>query len=391
MTQKRLRVVALSHHYPLRAGDWKAPFVVARVAALAKRVDVTVVHGVPWYQGLPADEAGGADGSVPVRRARYLYAPGVGKRFDGRLLARATADAVTAARPDVIEAQFGYPDGEAAVLHARRIGCVVAIVLRGTEQILAKTKVRGERLRTALRAADVVLPVSQTLGDLARSLGVDGDRVRVVENGIDTTVFRPGDRAAARARVGLPAEGRVLLGIGHFVPNKGYGHALEAFASLVAAHPDLRLVLIGHGPDEERLRAQIAELGIADRVILPGVQPHEAIADWQRACDLFVHSSLSEGRPNVVLEAQACGLPAVATDVGGTREVVLDGVTGRIVPPRNPVALAAAIDASLRAPFDRGVVARHGGARTWDDTARALEDAYRTALGRRRAPAAAAR
>ncbi|MCG3134957.1 MAG: D-inositol-3-phosphate glycosyltransferase [Planctomycetes bacterium] len=381
-----LRVTALSHHYPLREGDWKAPFVVARVAALARRLDVTVVHAVPWFRGLPADTGG----AVPVRRARYVYVPGVGKSFDGRLLARSASAAVRASRPDVIEAQFGYPDGEAAVSLARELGCVSAVVLRGTEQILARERRRGARLAAALREADLVLPVSRTLAALARELGAHEDRVRVVENGIDAAVFRAGDRAAARAAVGAPSDGELLLGIGHFVAAKGYDVLLRAFATVRRARPSARLVLIGAGSEERPLRDLAESLGVAAHVTFPGVQPHERVADWMRAADLFVHASRSEGRPNVVLEAQACGLAAVATDVGGTSEIVADGATGRLVPPDDPGAMASAITDALAMPFDRAAVAAHGGRRTWDDTAAALEAAYADAI-RRRAVAAGGR
>jgi glycosyltransferase involved in cell wall biosynthesis len=102
-----------------------------------------------------------------------------------------------------------------------------------------------------------------------------------------------------------------------------------------------------------------------------------------RAADLFVHPSHSEGRPNAVLEAQACGLAAVATDVGGTSEIVEDGVTGFLVAPRDPAALADKIASALASPFDAAAVSRHGLSRTWGDTASALESAYVDAISRR--------
>lgn len=374
-----LRVCLLSHHWPLREGDWKAPFVVERAHALAKRLDVTVVHAVPWMQGLPDD----AEGPVKVRRARFLYVPGIGKRFDGRLLARCVRDEVQSARPDIVEAQFGYPDGEAAVAVARELGCASAVVLRGTEQILAKSPARRARMSAALVAADVVLPVSRTLGALARSLGVPADRIHVVENGIDAKVFHPGDAAAARAALGLPASGRLLLGVGHFLPAKGYAEAIDALGRLAKDHPDLRLVLVGAGPEDAALREAAARHGVADRVIWPGIQPHDRVADFMRAADLFVHPSHSEGRPNAVLEAQACGLAAVATDVGGTSEIVDDGVTGFLTAPRDAARLAARIADALASPFDGAAVSQRGLARTWGDTARALENVYAEVVARR--------
>ena len=242
-------------------------------------------------------------------------------------------------------------------------------------------------MAAALRSADAVLPVSRSLAALAALLGVDADHVCVVENGIDTAVFRPGDRSDARARLGLPADSSLLVGVGHFLPAKGYAEAIEALAVLAATWPSLCLVLIGAGPEGDALRALAESRGVADRVLWPGVQQHQRVADYLRAADVFVHPSHSEGRPNAVLEAQACGIPVVATDVGGTSEIVEGGVTGHLVAPHDPAALAHAVDLVLRDPPNACAIVAHAGARTWDDTARALVSAYRDALARRRAVA----
>jgi len=368
-----VRVAILTHWYPEREADWKATFVAARAAALAERMDVTVVHAVPWFRRPPLGRPPGP----PVRHLRFVYLPLLGKRFDGRLLERSARAALAALGPDVVEAQFGYPDGEAAVRVAAALGCRSAVTLRGTEQVLAAAGPRRARLEEALARADLVLPVSAALAEFARGLGAVEERLHVVPNGVDGELFRPGDRDAAREALRLPREGRLLLGVGHLTPMKGHDASIRALARLLEGAPDLRLAVVGGGSDRQRLEGVARALGVEGRVTLAGVQPPARMPLWYQAADLLSHPSHSEGRPNAVLEAKACGLPAVATDVGGTRELVEVGETGLLVPPRDLDALVSGLGRALGTAFDRAEVSRRGRARSWADAALQLEGLYR--------------
>lgn len=154
---------------------------------------------------------------------------------------------------------------------------------------------------------------------------------------VDTAAYRQGDRAAARARLGVPSAARVVLSVGRLHPVKGLHDLADAVAPL-----DADLVLVGAGPELEALESREQA-----RLRLPGRLPTPVVADWYAACDVVALASHQEGQPVAVLEAQACARGVVATDVGGVSEVVRDGETGWLVPPRDVTALRAALEAAL--------------------------------------------
>jgi glycosyltransferase involved in cell wall biosynthesis len=175
---------------------------------------------------------------------------------------------------------------------------------------------------------------------LIERLSLDPARVVAIPTGTDLDRFKPGDRAAARAVLGIAA-GAKLIGIVATLRSwKGHRFLLEAMTDpkLAAAH----LVLVGDGPQEPALRAQIAGLGLGARVTLAGRQ--DDVLPWLRALDVFaLPSTGSEGIPQALMQAMACELPVVTTAAGGIPELVRGGENGLVVPAGNPAALAAAI------------------------------------------------
>ena len=169
--------------------------------------------------------------------------------------------------------------------------------------------------------------------------GFDPARLASVPTGIDAGRFRPGPRATARAALGLPAD-RVLVGIVATLRSwKGHRYLIEALAQLPES---IELVIVGDGPMRETLRAQIDQLGLQQRVHLPGNQAD--VTPWLHALDLFVLPSYAnEGVPQALVQAMLCGLPCITTTVGSIAELATHDATALIVPPRDAHALAAAI------------------------------------------------
>jgi glycosyltransferase involved in cell wall biosynthesis len=192
---------------------------------------------------------------------------------------------------------------------------------------------------------------------------VPGERVVLLPHGVDTDRFQPAtpaERAELRARLSLPG-GILAVYTGRLLRGKGLATLLEAFARAAAELPDLGLVVVGSGEGqalsvEEELKRQVAEGGLAGRVAFTGRL--ERVEEALRAADLFVFPSVFEALGISLVEAAACGLPAVATRTGGIVDVVEDGRSGRLVPPGDAGALAEALVALAANPALRTSMGR---------------------------------
>jgi glycosyltransferase involved in cell wall biosynthesis len=188
-------------------------------------------------------------------------------------------------------------------------------------------------------------------------------------NGVDADLFKPGDRAAARAELGLPP-GPLVVYVGNLKPEKGVGDHVRAWPAVLEQVPDATLAIVGGGPLRSELEAAIKPYG--ERVKLVGPQPLEQVPVWMAACDVLTLPSHNEGTPNVVLEALASGRRVVATSVGGIPDLITSPVLGALVPVKDEPALAAALALALRTPYEPGEVARLGARGGWAASATAL-------------------
>lgn len=237
--------------------------------------------------------------------------------------------------------------------------------------------------RVASALSDRVVAVSDDAADVALHVElVAKNKVVTIRNGVDTALFRPGDPAAARALLGLPRGGFHVGCVARLAAVKDHATLLEAFAILRAERPDAHLTLVGDGPARAALAARAEAPDLAGSVHFVGER--RDIAAVLPAFDVFALSSTSEGISLTLLEAASSGLPIVATRVGGNAEVVVDGVTGALVSPRDPAAFAAALGAISRRP-DRAALGVAGRARVerWfsvERMARAYQDLYAEVL-----------
>jgi glycosyltransferase involved in cell wall biosynthesis len=219
--------------------------------------------------------------------------------------------------------------------------------------LVGPSTARTDGLGHVLRGADAVHCVSRAVERAATREGLDPARARVIASAADPNVFRP--------PVPIPVrDGQlVVVTVGALRWVKGYEYALAAIARLAAAGVPVRYEIVGAEPrardeqgERDRILATVRDSGLGDRVELHGQLSEANVVRLLQQADVFLQASLSEGMPTAVLEAMACGLPVVATDVGGTSEVLTDGVEGVLVPPRDPRAAADAIEA-LHADPDR--------------------------------------
>lgn len=199
--------------------------------------------------------------------------------------------------------------------------------------------------RATLREADKIIVVSNATKDYVLSLGAEPAKVTVLHNGVDLIRFRPiaGARDTVRMNLGIPKNAIVVLTVRRLVYKNGIDTFVEAADIALKKNPNIIFLVGGKGPDEKSARAKIRRLGIEKNFRLEGFVSDADLPSFYNAADFFVLPSKSgEGLPLVALEAMACGLPIIATDVGGINEV-LQNKYGKLVAPNMPDMLAEAI------------------------------------------------
>jgi glycosyltransferase involved in cell wall biosynthesis len=196
-----------------------------------------------------------------------------------------------------------------------------------------------------LNAADKIIVISQATKDYVLRLGAKPSKIKVIYNGVDLARFRPitGKREEMRRKLGIPLDAAVVLTVRRLVYKNGVDTLLDCANIAVKKNPKIMFLVVGKGPDSDSVKLQVKQLGIEANFRLAGFVSDEDLPSYYNAADLFVLPSKSgEGLPLVALEAMACGLPVVATNVGGIREILMKDY-GKLVPPNQPLLLAEAV------------------------------------------------
>lgn len=305
---------------------------------------------------------------LTVDHPRYLAIPRLGMSIAPLLLyragARALAGLIAAGEHfDAIDAHYLYPDGVAAAWLGRRFGLPVVLTARGSDVTLLPRYALPRRLiRGAIAEAAALITVSAALKEGLVALGAAPEKVTVLRNGVDTALFHPAGREAARQALGLSR--LTLLSVGHLIARKGHHLAIAALALL----PGADLLIAGEGPERARLEGEIARLGLGARVRLLGVRPHAELQRLYVAADALVLASAREGWANVLLEAMACGTPVVASNIPGNPEVVQSPAAGLIVTRNTAEGFADAIRRLFANPPSRAATRAYAEAFGWEAT-----------------------
>jgi glycosyltransferase involved in cell wall biosynthesis len=207
--------------------------------------------------------------------------------------------------------------------------------------------------RLVFRLADrIIVNAEEVRSALLQKSWIPPSKIQVIPNGLDLRRYRPGgDRRPFRAELGIPPEAPLAISVGSLTPQKDQESLLQAAARVHREAPEVHFAVLGEGFLRPRLEERMRELGLAERFHLVGFR--EDVRPALAAADLFVLSSRNEGMARALLEAMACGLPVVATDVSGTRAAVENGRNGLVVPPQDPDVLAAALLKLLADPAAR--------------------------------------
>lgn len=394
------RMIVFSTLFPNQSQPNAGVFIRERMFRVAEHLPLVVVAPLPWFplQGLirifrphfrPSAPSLEIQNGVEVYHPRFLSVPGAFKRLDGIFLALCSYFTMRHLCKihdiRIIDSHFGYPDGFAATLLGRWLSLPVSITLRGTEIRHSRTKGLRERLIKALQDAQQIITVSSSLKQHAVALGIDAEKISVVGNGVDTGKFFPVDRGEACERWGLPKNGRFLITVGALVERKGFHRVIELMPALRERYPDLHYLVVGGASPEgdwtDKLREMVVRAGLEGCIHFVGSVAHEQMRELLSAADVFVLSTRNEGWANVLLEAMACRLPVITTDVGGNAEVVCQPELGRVVPFDDAAALEAAIDAALVTEWDRDAIAAYARENSWDDRVERLQRKFTALAG----------
>ena len=399
-TRPQPALVVFSTLFPHSGQPGAGLFIRERMFRVAAELPLVVVSPQPWFplQGLlrrwkphfrpPAPRRMQQQG-IEVLLPRFFSVPGMFQSLDGLFMAIGSYLTLRRLKQrgqlDILDSHFVYPDGYAATLLGRWLKVPVTITLRGTEPRHSDMPALRPLMQTALQRATRVFSVSASLQAVAEKIGAEPEKVRVVGNGVDLQRFRPLDAQQQRQQLGLPAGARILISVGGLVPRKGYHRVIELLPALLKHHPELHYVVIGgpcaEGDNSAELIEQTTRLGLQQRVHFLGSMPPDALSGPLSAADLFVLSTSNEGWANVFLEAMACGLPVITTDVGGNAEVVCDPRLGTVVPFGDADALRQALDDALQrvdsGGWERDFILDYAGDNSWDSRVSVLLEEFR--------------
>ncbi len=368
-----MRIAVVTPLFPTKAGPDRASWLYSTVMALKRyaRLDVYCAASVypPFdyfqprsfsYEPLSADYR---VADLRIHVAPFSVFPVLSRPFNGLLCARALLKALRESKPELILAYHAYPTGWAAIRAARRLGIPAVVCAIGSDLRRIPDRLTRRFVGDALSSAGAVITKSDDLRCQALQFGLAGHNVTTIRNGCDKSIFRTRAKPDVRTELGIPEQDEIVLFVGRLTTAKGFHDLLEAVNLLLATHPSLHVVCIGRANNHAFMAGASPHLRARLRFL--GAMPPVQVAKWLAASDLFCLPSHSEGCPNVLLEAQSCGCPAVATAVGGIPEI-MNETCGILVPPRNPPLLAQAISAALARTWDSAAISRRM-TRSWED------------------------
>lgn len=389
-----LRILTMTTLFPSNAAPRHGIFVETRLRELCRcaQVDLRVIAPVPWFplrwQALGRYATFAATAKVERRQGtlvchpRFLSIPHVATALRPNAIAAACYQiarkwAASDWQADVIDAHYLYPDGVAAALLASRLRRPLVLTARGSDvNVIAEMPGPRRRILAALRQASRIITVSRALERALVRLGAPADRIEVLRNGVDLSLFRDNRRDAVRGFLGVHRN-PLIASVGNLVALKGHDLVLRAAQRL----PDAHVVIVGGGQERSALEWLSIELGLRARTHFIDNVAQADLAAIYSAADALALASTSEGWPNVVLEAMACGTPVVATDVGAVREIITDNDVGQVVASRSVEQFADALRHVLNNCTDRERVRGHATSFGWRPVARRYYEVLSDAAG----------
>ena len=283
---------------------------------------------------------------------------------------------------DLIHAHFTWPYGYVGRKLKDKYNIPLIITAHGYDvydlpfrDIKWNTTIRG-----ILIASDHIITVSKNNRDKLMQLDYTTDRISIIPNGYDPSLFRQLSIERMRKKLNLLENKKIILSVGDLELVKGHKYLVEALNIIARQDKNVLCIVVGSGSQEKSLKKLINNLDLGDQIKLVDSKPHAEIPFWMNACDLFVHPSLNEGNPTVMFEALGCGKPFVGTRVGGIPEIIINDKLGILVEPEDPECLAKAIQRALDTEWDEGYISEYAKQFTWDNIAKRIIEAYESVM-----------
>jgi glycosyltransferase involved in cell wall biosynthesis len=386
-----MRVLFISNLFPNKHEPSRGLFNLPLMVAISQLAEVRVVAPVAWFpikghHAPPAPVPGQETISgLTVYHPRQFYLPKICRPVNPLLFAWSVYPLVKRLRAeypfDLIHVDWAYPDGCGVAKIARWLGLPFVISVAGSDaNLYMQWRVRRWQIRRMMEQSGGVITRSRALREVLESNGVSAPKIRTIYNGVDCDLYRPFPQDEVRRSLGIAVGEPTAIYVGRLSPEKRVEDLLAAVALLARTHHiKARLLVVGGGPLRSELEAMAADLGIGDQVQWLGAQPPSAVARLISAANVLCLGSLREGVPNVLMEAMACGVPVVATRVGGIPEVVPD-FAGILVPPSNPEKFATGIATALDRVWSPEKVRNHAMKFTWLECGRGFHQIFQAAV-----------
>jgi len=256
-------------------------------------------------------------------------------------------------KPDLIHAQFIYPGGLIGV-HLKKIYNVPLVVTGHGGDVYTYPFINNNFKKMFLKVvenSDHIITVSNSNYKIFKQFNLE-DKVTIIPNCYNDKIFKPMEKSKARETLSLPQYKKIILTVGNVIPIKGHEYLIKAIDKVIKKDKNVLCFIIGSGQLKAKLQKLINNLNLNNYVKLIGAKPHDEIPLWMNACDLFVLPSLMESFGIVQIEAMACGKPVVATQNGGSEEIIMNENLGYLVEPKNPDKLAENILMALDRKWD---------------------------------------
>ena len=289
---------------------------------------------------------------------------------------------------DIIHAHRLFPEGYAALLLSRMLRVPFVVSARGSDvNIMAKQKGVRSKVMAVIKEARYVFAVSKDLAQKISSIEPASHKIKTIEKGVDNFLFQPRDKIAARKFLGLSENKYILLFVGNLVPVKNPKALIDVLSGMSEyERKEYFSVFIGEGPLRSMLKRKIRERKLDAICSLPGSVSPDKVACWMNAADVFFLPSRNEGMPNVLYEAMACGLPIIASRVGGIPEIVADQENGFLLVSddidgmKKAVQMLFADEEKRRSIGEKNIIHMRNLGFTWEKNSRYINDLYKKAM-----------